>query len=102
MEKTVFCFFDVMIRIGFLSNIHCNGNTISWEQFPVLPRAVGRLSGIKEPLISLSPNNSVVTIVVIKGKPNSIAGLDEGIFRSVYKFDKAYINVMSESRFKEI
>jgi len=34
--------------------------------------------------------------------PNSITGLDEGIFRSVHKYDKSYINVMSKARFKEI
>ena len=89
-------------RANRYSIVHCNGNTISWEQFPVLPRAVGRLSGIKEPLISISPNSSVITIFVIKGKPNSIVGLDDGAFRSVHKFDKAYINVMSEARFKEL
>ena len=89
-------------RANRYSIVHCNGNTISWEQFPVLPRAVGRLSGIKEPLISISPNSSVITIFVIKGKPNSIVGLDDGAFRSVHKFDKAYINVMSEACFKEL
>ena len=36
------------------------------------------------------------------GKPNSIIGLDDGIFRSVHKYDKNYINVMSEARFKEL
>lgn len=89
-------------RANRYSIIHCNGNTISWEQFPVLPRVAGRLSGIKELMISLYPNNSLITIFVIKGKPNSITGLDDGAFRSVHKFDKAYINVMSEARFKEL
>lgn len=36
------------------------------------------------------------------GKPNSIIGLDEGIFRSIHKYDENYINVMSESRFKDL
>ena len=36
------------------------------------------------------------------GKPNSIIGLDDGIFRSVHKYDENYINVMSEARFKEL
>ena len=52
-------------RANRYSIVHCNGNTISWEQFPVLPRVAGRLSGIKELMISLYPNNSLITIFVI-------------------------------------
>ena len=29
-------------------------------------------------------------------------GLDEGIFRSIHKYDENCINVMSESRFKDL
>ena len=36
------------------------------------------------------------------GKPNSITGLDEGVFRSIHKYDESFINVMSEKRFKEL
>ena len=84
------------------SIIHCVNNTVEWEQFPVLPRIAGRLCGIREPIISLSPSKECVRIVVILGKPNSIIGLDEGIFRSIHKYDENYINVMSEARFKEL
>ena len=53
-------------------------------------------------LISLAPSKECVRIFVIMGKPNSIIGLDEGIFHSVHKYDENYINVMSEARFKEL
>ena len=76
-DGTLYQVFYTKKRANRYSIIHCNGNTISWEQFPVLPRAAGRLSGIKEPMISLYPNNSLITIFVIKGKSNSITGLDD-------------------------
>ena len=43
-----------------------------------------------------------IRIFVIMGKPNSITGLDEGIFCSIHKYDEKYINVMSEARFKDL
>ena len=89
-------------RANKYSIIHCKNNTIEWEQFPVLPRIMGRRYGEREPIISLSPSKELVRIFVIMGKPNSIIGLDEGIFRSIHKYDENYINVMSEARFKEL
>ena len=88
-------------RANRYSIIHCKNNTIEWEQFPVLPRIAGRRYGIREPIIKLAPSKDCIRIFVIMGKPNSIIGLDEGIFRSTHKYDENYINVMSESRFKE-
>lgn len=89
-------------RANRYSIIHCKNNTIDWEQFPVLPRLVGRYYGKREPIIKLSPSKDSIKIFVIMGKPNSISGLDEGIFRSIHKYDENYINVMSEARFKEL
>ena len=89
-------------RANRYSIIHCKNNTIEWEQFPVLPRIVGRMYGIREPIISLARSKDCIRIFVIMGKPNSIIGLDEGIFRSIHKYDENYINVMSEARFKEL
>ena len=89
-------------RANKYSIIHCKNNTIEWEQFPFLPRIMGRRYGEREPIISLSPSKELVRIFVIMGKPNSIIGLDEGIFRSIHKYDENYINVMSEARFKEL
>ena len=82
--------------------IHCQNNVIQWEQCPVLPHLAGRRYGIRQPFMSIAPSKECVRIVVILGKPNSITGLDEGIFRSVHKYDESYINVMSEARFKEL
>ena len=89
-------------RANRYSIIHCKNNTIECEQFPVLPRIAGRRYGIREPIIKLAPSKDCIRIFVIMGKPNSIIGLDEGIFRSIHKYDENYINVMSESRFKEL
>ncbi len=89
-------------RANKYSIIHCKNNTIEWEQFPVLPRIVGRRYGERETIISLTPSKECVRIFVIMGKPNSIIGLDEGIFRSIHKYDENYINVMSTARFKDL
>ena len=89
-------------RANKYSIIHCKNNTIEWEQFPILPRVVGRLYGKREPMINLAPSKDCVRIFVIMGKPNCITGLDEGIFRSASKYNERYINVMSEARFKEL
>lgn len=89
-------------RANRYSIIHCKNSTIEWEQFPVLPRIAGRRYGIREPIIKLAPSKDCVRIFVILGKPNSITGLDEGIFHSIHKYDENYINVMSEARFKEL
>ena len=89
-------------RANKYSLIHCKNNTIEWEQFPILPRVVGRRYGIREPIIALSPSKECIRIFVIMGRPNSIIGLDEGVFRSIHKYDENYINVMSEARFKEL
>lgn len=89
-------------RANRYSVIHCQDNTIQWEQCPVLPHLSGRRYGIRQPIISLGPSKNCVRLVVILGKPNSITGLDEGIFRSVHKYDEAYLNVMSEARFKDL
>lgn len=89
-------------RANKYSIIHCVNNTVEWEQFPVLPRVAGRYHGIREPIISLAPSEDCIKILVIKGKPNSITGLDDGNFRSIHRYDERFINVMSEARFKEI
>lgn len=89
-------------RANKYSIIHCVNNTVEWEQFPVLPRIAGRRYGKREPIIKLSPSKDCIRIVVITGKPNSISGLDEGVFRSVHKYDENYVNVMSEARFKDL
>ena len=89
-------------RANKYSIIHCKDNTIEWEQFPVLPRVAGRLHGTKEPLLRIGPTKECVRIFVVRGKPNSIIGLDEGVFCSVHKYDENKIIVMSEARFKEL
>ena len=89
-------------RANRYSIIHCKDNTIEWEQFPVLPRIAGRRYGIREPIIRLSPSKDSLKFFIVMGKPNSITGLDEGVFRSIHKYDESFINVMSEKRFKEL
>ena len=89
-------------RANKYSIIHCRNKTVEWEQFPLFPRIAGRRYGIREPIIALAPSKECIRIFVIMGKPNCITGLDEGVFRSVHKYDENYVNVMSEARFKDL
>ena len=89
-------------RANRFSIIHCINNAIEWEQFPLLPRIAGRMYGLRVPMIRLTPDKDSIKIFVIMGKPRMITGLDDGIFRSIHKYDENYINVRSEARFKEI
>ena len=89
-------------RANKYSIINCKNTTIEWEQFPVLPRVAGRDDGKRDPIIKLAPSKDCIRIFVSMGKPNSIIGLDEGIFRSIHKYDENYLNVMSEARFKDL
>lgn len=82
--------------------IHCKNNTVEWEQFPMLPKIAGNMHGKRDPMISIGLSKDCIRLFIIMGKPNSITGLDDGIFRSIHKFDEKFINVMSEARFKEI
>ncbi len=82
------------------SIIHCIDDYIAWEQAPLFPRLVGRIRGIKTPICKFAPKKDCATIFVIKGKPNGITGLDDGIFRSALKFDKEHINVMTLASLK--
>lgn len=84
------------------THIHCKNNqTVYWEQLYIL----GGMSGPQhEEYVFIKPKrkNDEIVIVLIKGKPGIITGLDEGIFissRNKLK-TKNDIYVMSESAFK--
>ena len=82
--------------------IHCVDNHIDWEQYPLLPRIwSGRLKDTKTIFKVEKPKNETV-IFVIKGNPNGVTGLDDGIFRGVKKFDENYVNIMSYKKFKQL
>lgn len=84
------------------SIIHCKDELIEWEQFPMLPRIWGARLGESLPIYKFKKTNNETVIFVVKGKPNGITGLDDGIFRSIKKFDKDYINVMILKSFKAL
>ncbi len=90
-------------RATRLSLIRCAARSVVWEQIPFLYlRYNERGRGEVIQNIPVAIDKSCVTVFVVKGKPRSIWGLDEGIFRSANKFDKNFVNVMSEKRFKRI
>ncbi len=81
--------------------IHCIDDNIVWEQVPALFNWGGKAPGKRIPLYKFINNNDTV-VFVIKGKPNGITGLDDGIFRCANNFQDKYINVMSYRRFKKL
>ena len=90
-------------RANKLSLIRCVNNTILWEQIPFLYLMCNeRGRGEVIDHIPVSVDKNMVTLFVIKGKPRSIWGLDEGIFCSANHMDPSHINVMSEKKFKEL
>ncbi len=84
------------------SIIHCKDEQIVWEQFPLLPRIWGARLGESLPIYKFEKSKNETVIFVIKGKPNGITGLDDGIFRSAKKFNKDYINIMTLKSFKTL
>ena len=90
-------------RASKLSLIRCVNNTVLWEQIPFLYlRYNERDRGDVIDHIPVSVDKNTVTLFIIKGKPRSIWGLDEGMFRSAKHMDASHINVMSEKKFKEL
>ncbi|MBR2335160.1 MAG: hypothetical protein IKA62_02905 [Clostridia bacterium] len=90
-------------RANKLSLIRCSGRTVVWEQIPFLYlRYNERGRGEIIQNIPVAIDKGCTTVFVVKGRPRSIWGLDEGIFRSANKFDKCFVNVMSEKRFKKL
>ncbi len=82
--------------------IHCIDDRIVWEQIPALINWGGKMPGKRETIYKFAQDENSVIVFVIRGKPNGIAGLDDGIFRCANNFDDNYINVMTYNRFKNL
>lgn len=84
------------------THIECRpDNTIYWVQF--YPFGAGRWpSRVENVLIKPINHKDETTLIVIKGKPGIITGLDEGIFVSSRGIPKSNnsVYVMSEGDFK--
>lgn len=82
--------------------IHCNDDTIVWQQIPALFNWGGNMPGVYTPIYKFTQDKQAVTLFVVRGRPNGFVGLDDGVFRSANTFDKESINVMSYARFKKM
>ena len=91
-------------RANRFSIIHCVDDTIVWEQIPHFYRLAGKFPGEGDrlPIFKAKLQNNETLIFVVKGKPNGIVGIDDGIFRSVYKYDDSFANVLTYNQFKKI
>lgn len=86
--------------------IHCEGNSVSWEQIYPLGHTPVSEKHILVNASSFAGEKGSIRMVVISGTPSCIQGLDEGIFLSHLRYgefrndvgDKIF--VMSEPRFK--
>lgn len=81
--------------------IHFIDNTIYWEQIPRFPKLTGKDWGDKIPIYKF--NGKVLnTIFVLKGTLLGDEGLDNGIFRSIKRFDENFVNCMTYRHFKKL
>lgn len=83
--------------------VHCTGNQITVERWiPMGTHPIPTVAFTYQPSALMEPDT--FCLVVISGQPNTISGLDEGIFSSLGKLhvdspkDKLY--VMSEHAFE--
>ena len=85
------------------TRIYCEAdNTVYWEQYYMMG-GICTPSVVKSVLVKPKRERDEITLVVIKGKPGTIVGLDEGTWVSAKKgkLDSAKdIFVMSEAVFK--
>ena len=83
------------------SFIHCKDGHIVWQQAPRLNWG-GKMVGTKDTIYKFVEDKNCVTLFVVKGKPNEIIGLDDGVFRCADNFDETCLNVMSYREFKSL
>ena len=70
------------------THIHCtDGGDVVWEQF-YLFGGMSRLAREKKYLLKPICDKTAATVVVIRGKPGNITGLDDGLFKSHLNFAK--------------
>jgi len=82
--------------------IHCLDNYVAWQVRYRFPTTGGKAYSDILPIYKFTEDKNHITLFVVKGKPVSIQGLDDGIFCSAKMFHKNSINVMSYKRFKEL
>ena len=82
--------------------IYFSDNTIYWEQVPRFPRLAGKQYGDRIPIYKFDDEKCLNTIFVVKGTPLGDEGLDNGIFRSLKKYDENYVNCITYKKFKEM
>lgn len=82
--------------------IHCLDNFIGWQVRYRFARSVGEAYSDVLPIYQVTEDKNCIALFVVKGKPISIQGLDDGRFHSANRFSESGINVMSYKRFKEL
>ncbi|MBQ9859919.1 MAG: hypothetical protein IJO76_04490 [Clostridia bacterium] len=83
------------------SFIHCKDGHVVWQQAPRLNWG-GKMVGTKDTVYKFVEDKNCVTLFVIKGKPNEIIGLDDGVFRCANNFDETCLNVMTYKELKNL
>ncbi len=114
IEKTKFvkvfsCNFDgkeykIVLTNRFANDhtfIHCKDGHIVWQQAPRLNWG-GKMVGTRDVIYKYIQDKRFITVFVVKGNPNEITGLDDGVFGSADKVDENNVNVMVYSRFKKL
>ena len=82
--------------------LKCEENHILWDQIPALFNWGGRMHGEYRPVYQTGQDKGYTVLFVVRGKPNGVIGLDDGIFCSADKFDENCVNVMTYKHFKKL
>ena len=82
--------------------LKCEGNHVLWDQIPALFNWGGSMHGEYRPVYQTGREKGGIVLFVVRGRPNGVIGLDDGIFRSADNFDESCVNVMTYKRFKRL
>ena len=80
--------------------LKCEGNHIVWDQIPALFNWNGKMHGEYRPVYQAGQDKEYVVLFVVRGKPNGIVGLDDGVFRS--KMGESGVTVLSYKGFRKL
>ena len=80
--------------------LKCEGNRLLWDQIPALFNWNGKMHGEYRPIYQVGEENGYVVLFVVRGKPNGVIGLDDGVFHS--KRNENGVTVMTYKQFKKL
>ena len=76
-------------------------STIYWKQMPRFLQRTGHY-GEKIAICKFDSQNTANTLFIVRGAPLHDEGLDNGIFRSIKKYDEKFVNCLTYNQFRQM